>query len=117
MMKSLLIQLLESFGYDVCLQGTLEPDEKYPDTLITFLIIDSYNAADFDNETALTALTATVNVYCVDPSIVQTLSNDIRKKLKAAGFIPDGRGRDLISSENNYTGWTCDYSYLEREAN
>lgn len=116
MMKSLLIQLLESFGYDVCLQGTLEPDAKYPDTLITFLIIDSYNAADFDNETALTAFTATVNVYSVDPSIVQTLSDDIRKKLKAAGFIPDGRGRDLNSSENNYTAWTCDYNFLEAEA-
>ena len=114
-MKDLLIEALESLGYPVKLQGTLEAAAKYPDTLITFLIIDSFSAADFDNETAVTAFTATVNHYSIDPSIVQQLSKDIPKTLKAAGFIPIGRGRDLISNENNYTAWTCDYYYLEKE--
>lgn len=117
MMIELLITALEALGYPVFKQGTLEPDSDYPDTLITYLIIDSFDAADFNNETAVTAFAVTVNHYSTDPRIVETLKNDIRNALKKAGFIPIGRGRDLISTENNFTAWTCDYYYLFKEEN
>lgn len=115
MMIDKLISALETLGYPVIQQGTLEPERGYPDTLITFLTIDSFSAADFDNDNAVIAYAVTVNHYSTDPLTVDKLKLDIRNALKGAGFISIGRGRDLISNENNYTAWTCDYYFLKRE--
>lgn len=113
-MKDLLIGTLEKHGYPVILHGTFG-DDPFPDTFITFLVNDSASAADFDNETVLTAWEYQVNVYSANPDTLSTLAAAIRADLKAVGFIPQGKGRDLPADEPTHTGWTCNYLFLERE--
>ena len=114
-MKELLIQTLDILGYPVMLQGTLSDDAPYPDSFITFLTVDSFGTSAFDNETASTAWRYQVTFYSVDPALLATEAARIRATLKAAGFIPQGKGRDLPSDEPTHTGWTQDFYYLENE--
>lgn len=114
-MKSKLISVLEKLGYPVYLQDSLLDDEPYPDSFITFWTVDSDSAADFDNETACTAWLYSVANYSSSPANVEKMAHDIRTALKAAGFIPQGKGRDLPSDQPTHTGWVCEYYYLEYE--
>lgn len=114
-MKKLLIKTLEQFGYPVILQGTIAEDEPYPESFITFWTDDSEEAAAYENETALTAWSYQVNFYSTDPELVETVAAKIRTAMKAAGFIPRGKGRDLPSDEPTHTGWTQNFYYLENE--
>lgn len=112
-MKPTLIETLEAFAYPVHLQGTLAPNEPYPDSYITYFTLSGDDAAHFDNEPAGTAWGYEVIFYSSDPRLVATVPDEIRKRLKAAGFIPRGRGRDIPSDEKSHTGWAMEFYYLE----
>lgn len=114
-MKELLINTLSALGYPVILHGSMAEDAAFPDSFITFLTLDAPEAAAFDNETALTEWQYQVNFYSNDPAKVESEPKKIRAALKAAGFIPQGKGRDLPSDEPTHTGWTADYYYIENE--
>lgn len=114
-MKSLLIETLEATGYPVFLQGTMAPDEPYPASFITFFTLSSEDATHLDNEPSGTAWRFEVIFYSSDPRLIATIPDDIRKRLRAAGFIPQGRGRDIPSDEPTHTGWAAEYYYLDME--
>ena len=114
-MKELLQNTLAALGYPVILQGSLAENATYPKAFITFLTLGSPAAAEFDNETALTAWEYQVTFYADNPDTVKAEAVRIRNALKAAGFVPQGKGRDIPSDEPSYTGWTCDYYYLQLE--
>ena len=69
----------------------------------------------FDNDEVLFSFEVNVNVYSRDPLLVASVSEDARAALKEAGFIPQGRGYDLISDEPDFSGWAMDYYYLQKE--
>ena len=112
-MKGLLIETLETLGYPVALQGTMQPDEPYPDDFITVLTVGSNDAAHYDNEAHAAAWEFQVFFYSTDPLKVASVPKEIRQLLKAAGFIPQGRGRDIPSDEPTHTGCAMDFYYLE----
>lgn len=114
-MKELLLNALLPLGYPVRLQGTMSENEPYPPGFITVLTLGSPEAASYDNDTAATEWQYQVTFYSDDPALVATEAARIRATLKAAGFIPQGKGRDIPSDDPAYTGWTCDYYYLEME--
>ena len=116
-MKSLLIETIEAVGYKnlVYLQGSMNPDEAYPDKFVTILTIGSPDAAHFDNVSVGTAWKYQVINYANDPLVVAEDAKKIRIALKAAGFIPQGKGRDIPSDEPTHTGWVTDYYFLEME--
>ena len=112
-MKSLLIEKLESLGYPVHLQGSIGEDEEYPDSFITFFTLSGDDAAHFDNEPVGTAWGYQVFFYSTDPRLVASVPKEIHSLLKSAGFIPQGRGRDIPSDEPTHTGWAMEFYYLE----
>lgn len=112
-MKQKLIDELSKFGYPVYLQGSLNPEEPYPDSFITFWVDDVLDDAHFDNEPAAYAWDFSVIFYSNDPALVNSKPDEIRTALKAAGFIPQGKGRDIPSDEPTHTGWAMDFYYVE----
>lgn len=114
-MKEKLLEALNRIGVPVYLQGSIADDALLPNDFITFLTIDSPSVANFDNETALTAWRYQVTNYGRNPESVADYAWKIRNVLKAAGFIPIGKGRDLLSGDPNFSGWTCDFYKLENE--
>ena len=103
-MEDLLINTLEALGYPVKLQGSLLPDEAYPDSFFTFWN-DSADATSFysNDEHAITWVYS-LNFYSTDPLLVNSKLLEAKTLLKDAGFIVTGAGYDVASDETTHTG-------------
>jgi len=112
--KENLISILETFCPDnVYLQGSLNPDEAYPDTFITFFITDSNFAAFYDDDANKIDWSISVMIYSVNPETISSLSISIIQAVKAAGFIPQGAGNDIPSGIDTHTGYALDFIYQQ----
>lgn len=113
-MEDLLIELLESFGFPVYLQGSLNEDE-YPDNFITFWERPSYDGAHYDNDAVSCVYEYDVNFYSVNPDYPYKYIKDIKKLLKANNFILSGNGYGVSSGVKTHTGRGIQATVLERE--
>lgn len=112
-MKEKLIAELKKFGYPVFLQGSLNPAQNYPDSFITFWTDDVLDGSHYDNDTKSFVWDFSVIFYSNDVLLVDSKPLEIRNSLKAAGFIPQGKGRDIPSDEPTHTGWQQDFYFIE----
>lgn len=113
-MKAALITELEKVcPNNVYLQGTLSSTEAYPTEFITFWTDYTNDRAHYDNAVTSYDWSFSVMVYATDPDRVVALANSARTYLKAAGFIPQGKGNDIASGEPTHTGWAMDYKKTE----
>lgn len=121
-MKNKLINALVGCGFvegkTLFLHGTMNPAEAYPQTFVTFWTDSTDDNAHFDNEATAIDWAFSVILYSASPEIVNTKHKEIRAALKAAGFIPQGKGSDAPSDEPTHTGWAMDFiitEYLQSE--
>lgn len=103
-MKGLLICILENLGYPIFQQGSLGDDEQYPDTFLTFWNNNTDGETYYDNEEHNYIWDFDVNIYSIDPNIVNTELLKAKELLKKEGFIVNGKGYDVISDEPTHTG-------------
>lgn len=113
-MKDLLLEVLDSFGYPVMLQGTLGEDEPYPDSFFTFWANSSDDHRHYDNKTHGYEWSFDVNFYSVDPALVNTKLLDAKQLLQEHGFIVPGKGYDLVSDEPTHTGRGINARIIEK---
>ena len=110
-----LIELLNTFNYPVIRQGSLAPDEAYPDTFFTFWNSDESEHSAYDNDTALVDWIFQVNVYSTDPDLAYSLLGEARTLLKSAGYTISERGYDVQSDEITHVGRGMMVMYLKIE--
>jgi len=103
-MDETLISLLESFGYPVYRQGSMEKEATYPPTFFTFWNAESDDHAFYDNKEYGVNWEFDVNVYSSDPATTYTLLEQARTLLKNNGWLIPGKGHDLASDEPSHTG-------------
>lgn len=103
-MEDLLIQTLAAFGYPVLLQGSLLPDQPYPEHFFTFWNNDSYGNSYYDNDEQSTVFDYDVNFYSTNPDWVYSKLRAAAAALKNAGFIISGDGHSVISDEPTHDG-------------
>ena len=103
-MEDLLIQLLESFGYPVMLQGSLGQDEEYPSAFFTFWQNDSFDGSHYDDEARSEIFDYEVNFYADEPSLVYEKLKEAKKLLTKNNFIISGSGHSVMSDEVTHTG-------------
>lgn len=103
-MKELLIELLQTFGYPVFLQGSLEPDAKYPESFFTFWNNNTYDGDHYDNSEISYIWNFDVNFYSSNPTLVNTVLLQAKNLLRANKFIITGKGYDVASDEPTHTG-------------
>lgn len=115
--KDLLVSTLNTIQPGVKIQGTYQEGEEYPDTFITFFTIDVPELKHHDDEVSSWEWNFQVMNYSTNPDTVQTQADSIRSALKAAGFIPQGKGQDLLSDEPTHTGWAQDFKFIEYKTN
>lgn len=113
-MEDLLIETLETFGYPVRLQGSLLPDEPYPDNFFTFWNSDSAGESFYDNDEKSTVFRYRVCFYSIDSELVYTKLRAAIVALKQAGFILSGDGYSVASDETTHDGRAIDVLYLRR---
>lgn len=103
-MKNDLVVLLETLGYPVFLQGSLNPDEQYPDSFFTFWNFDTPETAFYDDDANRAVWGFWIYFYSVDPLLVEQLSEQARQLLKSNGYIPKGKPNDISVSRPTHTG-------------
>ena len=113
-MEDLLISTLETLGYPVKLQGSLLPDESYPDSFFTFWN-DSADAVSFYSNDEVVILWAySLNFYSTDPVLVNTKLLEAKALLKGAGWVVSGAGYDVPSDEPTHTGRGISLLYRQK---
>ena len=113
--KELFLTTLSSLGYGTPrLQGSYKENESYPDSFITYFLIDSADLNFYNNKSNCTAYYFNVNFYSSDPDLVNTVPETITKKLTEVGFIRQGKGTDLASDYTTHTGWNLSFIYQEK---
>ena len=107
-----LIELLETLGVPVRKQGSLAPNEPYPDTFITFWGSNEDEHSAYDNDTLLAVESFDVNVYSNDPTTLYSLITQARAAFKAAGWQTPDRGHDIASDEPSHRGRGISVTYI-----
>ena len=113
-MRETLIELLNTFGYPVKLQGTLAKDEPYPDSFFTFWNDQTTDLNHYDNNTPAFVWNFTVYFYSSDPESVNTMMDSVRTLLKSNGWIMTGIGYDVPSDEETHTGRALEVMYIQK---
>lgn len=103
-MKSKLINLLETLGYSVFLQGSLNSEEDYPDSFFTFWNFDTPEEAFYDNEANQALWGFWIYFYSIEPELVEIMPERARKLLKENGFILQGKAHDISVDKPTHTG-------------
>lgn len=113
-MKELLYQTLNTICPDnVYLQGTMNPDEEYPQKFITFFTTQTDDISHYNDDVSAIEWRFSVMFYSNDPTEVNTIPQQISSALKAVGFIPQGKGTDLLCDTPTHTGWAMEFLYRE----
>lgn len=113
-MEDLLISTLEALGYPVRLQGSLAPEERYPDHFFTYWN-DSADGQSFYSNTENAILWQySLNFYSIDPLLVNTKLLEAKDLLKAKGFTVMGAGYSVASDEVTHTGRGITVTYCQR---
>lgn len=116
-MKDTLINLLETFGYPVFLQGSMNEDATYPESFFTFYNLEVDGEAFYDDEEQCYLWIFDVNFYSSDASLVNTKLLEAIALLKQNGFIATGKGHDVGSDEPSHTGRGMTIKYYELGGN
>lgn len=104
---------LSALGYPVREHGTYAPNEKLPNTHVTYQVIDSLNNSHADNEPTSQTTRVQVNLYSQDPAIKQGADATLKGVMLPAGFLRVG-GRDLpFDQKTGHYGYTCDYRFYD----
>lgn len=111
-MNSEIYNALTALGYPVFLHGTLGENEPFPPAFITYQTLDSPDAFPFDDDPTHTVWVYQVICYADDRQTLEETAAACRNALKASGFIPQGKGRDIPSEEPTHTGWLCDFRLI-----
>lgn len=113
-MREALIELLNSFGFPVYLQGTLAKNEPYPDSFFTFFNDQSTDLAHYNNDAIAFTWNFTVYFYSNDPALVNTMMINVRTLLKNNGWNMSGVGYDVASDEQSHTGRALEVFYIQK---
>lgn len=103
-MKAELITILKTFGYPVFLQGSLNPNEQYPDSFFTFWNFDNPENAFYDNDPNRCVWGFWVYFYSTDPEKVEKTPEQARQALRAAGWVVEGKPNDISVDRPTHTG-------------
>ena len=116
-MKDELIEILETFGYPVRLQGSLAPGEAYPPSFFTFWNNETSDSAHYDNHAISYIWSFSIFFYSTDPALVNSTLLLAKSALEASDWIVPGKGYDVASDEPTHTGRGMEAYKIERKEN
>lgn len=112
-MQNLLIQILETFKFPILRQGSLNPDEPYPETFFTFWNNSTDDNSHYNNKVNNYVWDFDLNVYSTNPEKVNSLLIEAKKELEKNNFIVNGKGHDVASDEPTHTGRGINVKIIE----
>ena len=103
-MKTELITLLETLGYPVFLQGSLNSADDYPDSFFTFWNFETPESAYYDNDAGRAVWGFWVYFYSTDAELVESVPETARQLLKQNNWILQGKAHDITVDKPSHTG-------------
>ena len=113
-MKDALITLLSTYGFPVFEQGTLNPDDDYPESFFTFWNHAADGVSFYDNDEHQIEWRFELNFYSSDPELVNIKLLQAKNLLKQHGWIASGAGHDVASDEITHTGRGMPVMYVQK---
>ena len=114
-MEDLLISTIEPMGYPIRLQGSLLPDESYPEHFFTFWNNSADGSSFYSNKEGAILWRYSLNFYSIDPNLVNSKLLEAKNLLQNAGFIVSGAGYSVMSDEPTHTGRGISILYREKK--
>ena len=115
-MEDLLISTIEgAFGYPVILQGSMSPEENYPDNFFTYWNNSADGTSFYSNEEKAIVWNYTLNFYSKNPQAVNEKLLEAKTELKAVGFVVNGAGHSVASDEPTHTGRGIEVVYRQEQ--
>ena len=114
-MEDLLISVLETLGYPVRKQGSLLPDESYPDSFFTFWNDSADGTSFYSNDERAILWSYSLNFYSTDPVLVNSKLMEAKRLLRNVGWIVSGAGYDVPSDEATHTGRGISLLYRQEQ--
>ena len=113
-MEDKLIEILtETFGYPVIRQGSLAPDEAYPDHFFTYWNPDSDDHGYYDNRRFGVSSVYDVMFYSIDTDLCYSTIRAAQAELIENGWVSAGDGYDVASDEPSHIGRGITASFLK----
>lgn len=103
-MKNELVVLLETLGFPVYLQGTINSMDEYPESFFAFWNFDTPEAAFYDDAANRAVWGFWIYFYSVDPELVESIPEQARQLLKANDWILQGKANDISVDKPTHTG-------------
>lgn len=110
-MEDKLIEVLSQICNVVRQQGSLLPDEPYPDEFFTFWNFSSESDSFYDDTDHTIIYEYSVCFYSKNVEHVYEKLRSAIKLLRKNGFIVSGDGHSVASDEVEYTGRGIDVTY------
>ena len=114
-MEDLLISILETLDYPVRKQGSLLPDEPYPDSFFTFWNDSADGVSFYSNDERAILWSYSLNFYSTDPVLVNSKLMEAKRLLRNAGWVVSGAGYDVPSDEATHTGRGISLLYRQEQ--
>ena len=99
-MKEELEKILKATGYPASLQGTIG---DYPESFYTDWNFETPETF-YDDTAAYAVWGFWIFFFSADPALVESETSAAISRLRAAGWLVDGRGEDALSDEPTHTG-------------
>lgn len=104
-MKKYLIDMITKVNTNVFLQGSLNDDDEYLDSFITFWNFETPESQFYDNKSNLAKWGFWVYCYSNDPKVLEQMVNDLIQLFKSDDkTILVGKGEDVASDVDTHTG-------------
>lgn len=111
-MKQELINILSTLGYPVFLDGSINPDNAYPDAFFTFFNTDSEEDMFYSGAPIGEVWRFRVWFVATDPTLVETVPEQARQALRSAGWTLVDMPRDGAVDVPSHTAKFFETFYL-----
>lgn len=112
-MWSKLEPIFEKLELPYSRQGSYEEDAELPESFFTFWNMDTPEEGFYDNDAHKAVWLWAVYFYTKNPALIYSKLEGFIKLAKKAGFIAEGRGRDIASGIPDYNGRYVVVKYVE----
>lgn len=112
-MREQLVELLETLGFPVFRQGSLNSVNDYPESFFTYWNFTNDDEGFYSGAPAHAVWGFWVYFYSTDPETTETMSERARRLLRGSGYIVRGKPEDVKVDAPMHTGMMFTAYYME----
>lgn len=118
-MENKLVSVLEelelSQEFDVILQGTIDPEDGYPDNFFSYWNWETPRDGYYDNRHTKVLWGFQIVAYSTDRNFLIEMTKKAIEKLEENKFIIDSDGEDISSNLKSHTGKMIEVYFIEKK--